>query len=214
MHRSPSTLARYGCSPSLLHVEEYLFCAVEMSSLAALCLSFSLLALPRVPLPLVRPGHLLLLFLLSRRGEAAPRASRCFICLSALFITCNLALARARIISYWFSAPLPLGSPEPSPLPSSPPLSLLPVASSSSSSSLLLLRLSASLVGAERARLRARSAPIVMRARNVVRRRNGLMINRTRNIVVFIATIIRGSHAIARISRHAFRSNSIKIDAI
>lgn len=43
----------------------------------------------------------------SRRGEAAPRASRCFICLSALFITCNLALTRARIISYWFSAPLP-----------------------------------------------------------------------------------------------------------
>lgn len=43
----------------------------------------------------------------SRRGEAAPRASRCFICLSALFITCNLALTRARVISYWFSAPLP-----------------------------------------------------------------------------------------------------------
>lgn len=38
--------------------------------------------------------------------EAAPRASRCFICLSALFITCNLALARARVISYWFSASL------------------------------------------------------------------------------------------------------------
>jgi len=63
------------------------------------------------------PPIFLLLFLSlpPPRGEAAPRASRCFICLSALFITCNLALARARVISYWFSAPfLPSPSPEPS----------------------------------------------------------------------------------------------------
>lgn len=59
--------------------------------------------------------------------EAAPRASRCFICLSALFITCNLALARARVISYWFSAlpALPFLAPPP-PASSSPPFSSLP----------------------------------------------------------------------------------------
>lgn len=53
------------------------------------------------------------LFLRPFERETAPRASRCFICLSALFITCNLALARARVISYWFSAS-PLIPPPPS----------------------------------------------------------------------------------------------------
>lgn len=61
--------------------------------------SFPPLVHPPPPQPRCR-----LLFLRPFEGEAAPRASRCFICLSALFITCNLALARARVISYWFSA--------------------------------------------------------------------------------------------------------------
>lgn len=64
-------------------------------------------------------------------GEAAPRASRCFICLSALFITCNLAFTRARVISYWFSAPLPFVpravASSPPPVSLSPPSLHLPL---------------------------------------------------------------------------------------
>lgn len=106
-------------------------------------------------------------------GEAAPRVSRCFICLSALFITCNLALARARVISYWFSTPFfpslfrPLRAIASSPPPLSRP-TLFHIRFFFLSS---YCGSSASLVGAERARLRAHSTSIVIRARNVVRRR-------------------------------------------
>lgn len=100
--RAARFLPLYARSPSAARCPESICFTRKMSSLV--------LPLPfRSSLP---PGHSVRrsssFCSCSRRGEAAPRASRCFICLSALFITCNLALTRARVISYWFSTPLPL----------------------------------------------------------------------------------------------------------
>lgn len=103
--------------------------ALKMSSLAAPPPSSAIVSPTRFARSLAR-STISSFCSYSCRGEAAPRASRCFICLSALFITCNLALARARVISYWFSAQLPF---VPRAIASSPPL--LPSSSPSSSSS-------------------------------------------------------------------------------
>lgn len=89
-----------GCSFS----EEYLLYVQDASSFPRLSFLLFLGSLPLVPFSTESSSSFCSY---SRRGEAAPRTSRCFICLSVLFITCNLALARARVISYWFSAPLP-----------------------------------------------------------------------------------------------------------
>lgn len=98
--RATRFLPSFANSPSAARCPKSICFTHKMSSL-----SLSLLSFPSMLLSHSISLFFLLLFLFPSRGEAAPRASRCFICLSALFITCNLALTRARVISYWFSLP-------------------------------------------------------------------------------------------------------------
>lgn len=157
-----------GCSSS----EEYLFYAQEASS-------FSRLISPLSRFSPTRSRQSSSFCSYSHRGEAAPRASRCFICLSALFITCNLALARARVISYWFSAPFP--SVPWAVASSSPPFCLLFFL-------FIFFFFSVSSSG-ERAWLRSYS--IVMWVRNIIRRREEMAIDWMWNIVICITMIVK-----------------------
>lgn len=137
----------------------------------------------------------------SRRGEAAPRASRCFICLSALFITCNLALTRARVISYWFSTPLPLDLRV---VASSPP----PVSLSSPSLHPPLLRFFC-LSSGRRTSSVTSVLGVDCYANEKCRKATGMAIDRTR--LFCHATIIVNSPDDSGVLRNAIKLNFSKI---